>query len=91
MLSTRFVLACVCLVCGCQWGLWVGWVHCVCGLEGFMCVLGFLLVAVVRFKGCSSGTVLSSSRSGGVGGSSHTVVDQAEPQSSTLWQLSESV
>jgi hypothetical protein len=56
-----------------------------------MCVLGFFLVAVVRFSGCLSGTVLSSSRSGGVGGSSHTVVDQAEPQSSTLWQLSESV
>jgi hypothetical protein len=56
-----------------------------------MCVLGFFLVAVVRCSGCLGGTVLSSSRSGGVGGSSHTVVDQAEPQSSRLWQLSESV
>jgi hypothetical protein len=94
------VCAGMCLfVCGRQLGLWVGWVHCVCGLGSCMCVLPAaqwvwcLLAAVMRvwwmFEWHCFELVPLVVRGGGYG--SHAVTDQAEPQSSTLWQLSESV
>jgi hypothetical protein len=78
-----------CAVVG--WGLWVGG-YAVCVDWGDVCVCWVsFLAAWVRVWWVFEWYCFELIPLWGVRGSRHTVVDQAEPQSSTLWRLSESV
>jgi hypothetical protein len=62
-----------------------------CGLGGCMCVLGSSFGRSGAVWWMFKWYCFELIPLWGVEGSSHTVVDQAEPQSSTLWRLSYSV